>query len=81
VRIINPHIDPKGAIHIYRDGHLCLYHPKSQPWSGNKNIHETIIPWTAEWLIFYELYLSEGRWLGPEISHGDLEFAEQRFAC
>lgn len=69
VRILEPQIEPSTKIHIYKSGNLCLYHPPSQPWSADKNLHETIIPWTAEWLVFYELYLIERRWLGPEILH------------
>ena len=69
VRILKPRITPRPAIHMYRDGTLCLYHPPTQPWSGANDMHKTIIPWTAEWLVYYELYLSEGKWLGPEIPH------------
>jgi hypothetical protein len=69
VRVLNPYIEPSPKIHMYSDGNLCLYHPSSQPWSEKNNIHEIIIPWTAEWLVFYELFLSEGRWLGPEFKH------------
>ena len=58
---------------MYRDGTLCLYDFRVQPWSSWDNIHEKIIPWTAEWLVFYELYLMCGKWLGPEAPHGDGE--------
>ena len=54
---------------MYANGDLCLYHPPSQPWSAENDLHNTIIPWTAEWLVFYELYLSEGVWLGPQVEH------------
>jgi hypothetical protein len=33
-------------------------------------IHETIIPWTAEWLVFYELWKISGKWMGPAALHG-----------
>ena len=72
VRVLEPGIAPKSPIHMYRNGDLCLYHPGIQPWRKQENIHASIIPWTAEWLVFYELYLSEGKWLGPEIPHGEL---------
>ena len=29
-----------------------------------KLISNTIIPWTIEWLYFYELWLATGEWLG-----------------
>jgi hypothetical protein len=34
------------------------------------NLHQKIIPWIAEWLVYYELYLICGKWLGPEAPHG-----------
>jgi hypothetical protein len=71
VRILKPTITPRSKIHMYRDGRLCLYHPPTQPWLGANDLHKTIIPWTAEWLVYYELYLSEGKWLGPEVPHGE----------
>ena len=72
VRILKPHIAPLSKIHMYRDGRLCLYHPPTQPWSGSDELHKTIIPWIAEWLVYYELYLIEGKWLGPEMPHGEI---------
>lgn len=29
-----------------------------------KLLADTIIPWTVEWLYFYELWLATGEWLG-----------------
>lgn len=72
VRIVKPRIAHNSAIHMYRNGTLCLYHPPTQPWSGALDLHKTIIPWIAEWLVYYELYLTEGKWLGPEVPHGEL---------
>ena len=72
VRIINPTI-PKDIwrkVHIYDKGMLCLYDCREQPWKCTDNLHEKIIPWTAEWLVFYELFLICGKWLGPEALHG-----------
>jgi hypothetical protein len=68
VRIRRPEIP--NRIHMYGNGNLCLYDYREQPWSAGDNIHEKIIPWTAEWLVFYELYLICGKWLGPEAAHG-----------
>jgi len=70
VRIKEPQITPSGKIHMYRNGTLCLYEPAESPWTPGDNIHEKIIPWTAEWLVFYELYRIHGKWLGPEAPHG-----------
>jgi hypothetical protein len=34
------------------------------------NIHETIIPWTAEWIVFYEIWRITGQWHGLAAPHG-----------
>jgi hypothetical protein len=46
------------------------YQPNEDPWKLSDDIHQKIIPWTAEWLVFYELYQIYGEWLGPEAPHG-----------
>lgn len=69
VKIICPKIKPKAAIHMYDNGSLCLYYPEDFRWTDKVNLHETIIPWTAEWLVFYERYLFSGKWEGPEAPH------------
>ena len=78
VCIKEPEITPFPEIHMYGDGTLCLYKPTDDPWKRLDNIHEKIIPWTAEWLVFYELYLLCGKWLGPEAEHGTGEKGLQR---
>lgn len=69
VRILTPEIAPSHKYHMYSDGRLCLYKPSEQPWYRNDFLHEKIIPWTAEWVLFYEIYLRTGLWEGPEASH------------
>ncbi|MCY4161303.1 MAG: hypothetical protein OXE77_05500 [Flavobacteriaceae bacterium] len=56
----------KKLPHIYdsEKQQLCLYSPSKKEWNGFKPIADTIIPWTSEWLFFYELWLIEGQWLG-----------------
>lgn len=54
---------------MYKDGSLCLYYPGDLAWDGRQNLHETIVPWTAEWLVLHELYLITGEWKGPEAPH------------
>jgi len=71
VRILNPTIEFSSEIHMYRNGTLCLYDWREQPWQRNWRLHETVIPWTAEWLVFYELFLLTGRWLGKAAEHGE----------
>ena len=72
VRIIDPKIKFAPDTHMYRNDTLCLFDWREQPWRNNFRLHETIIPWTAEWLIFYELWLLTGKWLGKSAAHGDL---------
>jgi len=57
------------APHRYRDGSLCLYWPKEWRWTARESLAATIIPWTAFWLYYYELWLAIGEWLGPSSPH------------
>ena len=69
VRIISPDLIPNPP-HIYEDGSLCLYYPKEQPWiSGRNNLYSHIIPWVHEWILYYEIYLINGKWEHPEVIH------------
>ena len=68
--VVEPMIKPSPDIHIYQQGHLCLYHPVETPWRDQHHLSDTFIPWTAEWLVFYELYKLYGVWLGKSYPHG-----------
>jgi len=68
VKVLSPKI-AKNAPHVYRQGNLCLYWPKDLSWSEQLLLADTIIPWTAQWLAFYELWEETGEWLGPESPH------------
>lgn len=41
---------------------ICLY--RYSEFNSSKFLSNTIIPWTVEWLYFYELWLATGEWLG-----------------
>jgi len=43
---------------------LCLYRGKYGDWTRSMHVCDTIVPWTAEWLFDYELWLATGQWLG-----------------
>lgn len=58
-----------NAPHRYEDGSLCLYKPLEWSWSADIYIAKTVVPWTAIWLSFYELWLEHGVWYGPEAPH------------
>lgn len=70
VFVVEPDLPLDIDAHMYKDKSLCLYYPKEDPWHHSKSISDTIIPWTAEWLVYYELYQIDGKWHGPYVPHG-----------
>ncbi len=69
VYVVDPELPLDINAHMYSDKRLCLYYPKENPWKHTKSISDTIIPWTAEWLVYYELYQIDGKWHGPFVPH------------
>jgi len=63
------HFDP-ACRHLYRDKSLCLYWPKQWWWTVGASMVNTIVPWSAFWLYYYELWEATGRWWGPSSPHG-----------
>lgn len=67
-------LDPRGTgelpPHIYPNvsrpefPRLCLFDPATDEWDGEKLIAETILPWTARWLFFFEGWMATGEWFG-----------------
>jgi hypothetical protein len=56
---------PDGRIpHVYPGPRPCLYLPGSGEWTPNKRIADTVVPWLALWLFYYELWHATGEWLG-----------------
>lgn len=43
---------------------LCLWRPKQREWMSQMTLKDTYIPWTAEWLAYFELWLATGTWEG-----------------
>lgn len=45
---------------------LCLFDPHAHPcqWSVENLLAETTLPWTCEWLLFFEGWLVTGTWEG-----------------
>ena len=41
---------------------ICLY--RYREFTKDKFLANTIIPWTIEWLYFYEIWLATGEWCG-----------------
>ncbi len=53
--------------HMFSDGSLCLHIPGQ--WQSDMTIAEYIVPWIAEWLLYYEVWLATGEWLGGGAEH------------
>lgn len=74
VHVTYPDIPYHDDIHMYpRDNSLCLYHKSDLVWDSTHHLFDTIIPWTHEWFVFYELYKLTGEWLHPYVSHNSKE--------
>ncbi len=57
--------------HTYGRGRLCLYRPSDWRWHSGRLLADTLFPWSALWLYYYELWLDTNEWLAPEAPHGD----------
>ncbi len=58
--------------HLNGDGTICLYDPDANEWNDGHPIALTIIPWTCEWLLFYEWWLASGTWHGGGVTLEEL---------
>lgn len=59
--------DDERVPHRYSDGSLCLFLPGAGEWQRHMYLAETILPWTSEWLLHYEIWLGTGEWCGGGI--------------
>jgi hypothetical protein len=55
-----PHIYPHDGPGVS----LCLWWPKRREWSPQMKLADTYMAWTAEWLWYFEDWLSTGEWAG-----------------
>lgn len=65
VQVLAPKLQSSGKgflPHTYDNGTLCL-HDAGQ-WNATMLIVDTIVPWAAEWLLHYEIWLATGEWFG-----------------
>lgn len=70
VYVTDPMILPKAPHRYPEDGSLCLYDPRDGDYRiGRSLVAATIVPWAAEWLYYYEAWLTTGVWWGPEAPH------------
>lgn len=61
--------------HIYSDHppRLCLYLPGAFEWNRTHRLDQTIVPWTALWLFYFEEWLWSDEWKGGGMHPGELE--------
>lgn len=74
VFVVTPELMKRGEDripHRFSDGSLCLYLPGAQEWEKSMYLADTIVPWTAEWLVHYELWHATGDWHGGGVHPGD----------
>lgn len=72
VKVLKPQLVASPP-HFYENEHaLCLYHKNNFKWRKEMLIAGTIVPWTAAWLYFYEFWLQDGKWYGPEVDHSQI---------
>lgn len=72
VSVLTPALHAEEPIpHLYRDGNLCLYRPSKGEWTQRRHIATTIVPWTALWLYYYEIWQATKQWHGGG-EHPDL---------
>lgn len=68
VRVLNPKLQDRSdgarVPHVYPGRRPCLYYPRFGEWGPDKFIAQTIVPWTALWLYYYEVWHATGSWLG-----------------
>lgn len=84
VRVLEPRLAPSARApgqdipHVYADPDapddlvLCLFDPRADGWSRRQTIASTIVPWTASWLRFYEIWRATGEWHGGGVDHAPL---------
>lgn len=70
VRVLSPPLerDKQGHLpHVYQNGTLCLHLEKE--WSQTDSLVNSVLPWTSEWLFFYEIWKATGQWTGSGGDH------------
>lgn len=52
----------EGLPHVYTGDILCLH--EDVDWAPTMSLADTIVPWAAEWLMYYEIWVATGTWEG-----------------
>jgi hypothetical protein len=71
VRVLHPTLQVRDGAdqipHSFGDNQLCLH--LDGEWRPTMSLADTIVPWTSDWLLYYELWLATGAWQGG--GHGE----------
>jgi hypothetical protein len=64
--------------HVYSvdDQKLCLHFPPEKKWQPNKLLATVIMPWIAEWLYFYEIWVATTSWKGGGTHKEDVNYTD-----
>jgi hypothetical protein len=64
--------------HLYQQKppKLCLYLPNTQEWRGWMRLDQTIVPWVALWLFYFEEWVASDDWKGGGMHPGDNDNGE-----
>jgi len=60
--------------HLYQQKppRLCLYLPRTYEWQSWMRLDQTVVPWTALWLFYFEEWLVSDKWKGGGM-HPDID--------
>ena len=53
--------------HVFTGDELCLYFPFYNEFTHRELLTDTVIPWIALWIYYYEQWAVNGIWLGGGI--------------
>jgi hypothetical protein len=66
VSVLDPPLTDRGdgerIPHVFAGNRPCLHF--AQEWDPSMWLCQTVVPWTSEWLLFYEIWLATGTWCG-----------------
>jgi hypothetical protein len=73
VFVLEPALEDNAPHRYPNTKALCLYSFKLFQWNDNLFVADYIVPWTATWLYFYEVWKETGKWYGEEAPHASNE--------
>jgi hypothetical protein len=68
IKIVDPVLEKfEGADklpHVHEGDELCLFYPFYHEFTHRELLTDTVIPWIALWIYYYEKWVVSGKWLG-----------------